>query len=269
MSKQIPPEVYELLQALGITDFCAGQYVEGYGCILPELTVTLFESRYNEIFYDVEYGNYVVHEITRPEAIPADAFGIIVLHNSTGAKGLGHAALLIGNERTGWTYVSKDGYESGSLGPLGSPSKYIVKEFRSFAQFKASAHNQILKDEYVHTTTGGAEIDSLNYRVKRDDNGYPIERYNKETFIPSKAMYNFTALRAAIRSAKSTYILTVQDCSHVITDALNATRGTIKNGELYWYSPENLIPIIRELEKAPEDKYERIQKRNPDAREIK
>ncbi|MBP5402142.1 MAG: hypothetical protein J6Y36_03170 [Treponema sp.] len=34
---------------------------------------------------------------------------VIVLNRSYGAKGFGHNAVLIGNDKDGWTYFSKDG----------------------------------------------------------------------------------------------------------------------------------------------------------------
>ncbi|MDR2915094.1 MAG: hypothetical protein LBV74_09730 [Tannerella sp.] len=270
-SKQIPREVYELLQALGITDYCAGQYVDGYGYILPELTVTPFESRQNEIFYDVEYGNYVVPEVSRPEAIPANGFGIIVLLNSSGANHLGHQAVLIGNERYGWTYISKDQYEGHN--PFSGKSKYIIKEFRSFAKFKASAHNHSLKDEYdSHSTINNTEVDSLNYKVKRDSQGRPIERYDQAYFVPTDPIGNIAALVAAIQSAQKKYVLIFGgDCSDVPTKALRAAGK--KDGEPAFgdgYDVEDAIDFgADDIDQAPKSKQKKIRKRNPDGKEIK
>jgi hypothetical protein len=267
MSNVIPREVYEMLLGLGLSDLCAGKSVEGYGYILPEITVTPFESRYNEIFYDVEYGNYIVPEAPLPEAIPDGTFGIIVLLNSSGAGSssfgsFGHVAILVGNEKYGWTYVSKDRYGSGGLGPLNSPSQYVVKEFRSFAQFKASAHNHSLKNGYIHSSIYGTEIDSLNYRVRRDSQGLPIERYDQSLFVPTDSIGNVAALAAAIQSAKKNYIVIFGgDCSDVPTKALRAAGK--KDGEPTFEELLHDYVIPREDNSlAPKGKQEKIYKRN-------
>lgn len=271
MTKQIPREVYELLNMLGLSNFCAGRIVEGYGIIIPEIDVTEFEARPREIYSDVEYSSIVVPEEPRPEAIPADAFGIIVLLNSAGASigigTMGHSALLIGNERIGWTYISKDGYGKG-LGPIVSQSKYIIKQFSSFAKFKASAHNHELQSGFAHSDIYGNEIDSLDYRIKLNESERPIVRYDKALILSTDSASNILALMAAVKSAKKPYVLVIRDCSDVTTKALRAAGK--KDGEP---SPQDMPDQRKgirgtDIKPAPKAKQKRIKERNPDAREI-
>ena len=67
--------------------------------------------------------------------IDPDGRDIIILRNSTGAGPgnlVGHAAVLIGNNDKGWTYISKDGYAGISLA---SQSKYVVQSFKNIRRF--------------------------------------------------------------------------------------------------------------------------------------
>ena len=275
MNEIIPREMYELLYSLGLDNFCAGQSVEGYGYILPEITVTPFKSRNNETFYDVGYSSIVVGEQSRPEAIPEDEFGIIVLLNSKGAKvpggAMGHSAVLIGNERTGWVYISKDGYGKGA-GPFYSESKYIVKQFRSFAQFKASAHNHELQNGYAHSDVYGNEIDSLDYRIKKEKvDGifleWPIERYDKALFVPTDSVSNIKAIVAAIKAAKRNYAMVFDDCSEITTDALRAAGKN--DGE---HTSHDLTDPSRSffeiVKQSPKAKHQKIREHNPGTKKI-
>ncbi len=42
-------------------------------------------------------------------AIDPDGKDVIVLNNPNGAEGFGHMAVLVGNDKDGWTYISKEG----------------------------------------------------------------------------------------------------------------------------------------------------------------
>jgi len=73
------------------------------------------------------------------KVIDTDGEDVIVLGNSAGAKGAGHQAVLVGDEKRGWTYISKDG--AAKSGGAYGDSRYTVKYFRSLEEFKNSAHN--------------------------------------------------------------------------------------------------------------------------------
>ena len=62
---------------------------------------------------------------------PAD---VIVLGNTAGAGGVGHQAVLIGDDKKGWLYISKDG-ASKSGGAYGE-SRWTAKVFKSLDEFQ-------------------------------------------------------------------------------------------------------------------------------------
>jgi RHS repeat-associated protein len=70
--------------------------------------------------------------------IDPDGADIIVLRNSAGAHGTGHSGILVGNNRDGWTYISKDGFTGSAFG---SQSKFVVQKFSSIEEFRNSPHN--------------------------------------------------------------------------------------------------------------------------------
>lgn len=70
--------------------------------------------------------------------IDIDGRDIIVLNDREGARGTGHAAVLIGSDETGWTYISKDGASNGS--GYGR-SKFVIATFKTVAEFAMSQHN--------------------------------------------------------------------------------------------------------------------------------
>jgi|GEM_PF-3935884 len=63
-----------------------------------------------------------------------DGMDIIVLYNKNSVGGLGHMAVLIGDDKNGWTYYSKNGGASGSSGT----SDKTQQQFTSLEQFTTS-----------------------------------------------------------------------------------------------------------------------------------
>jgi RHS repeat-associated core domain len=192
--------------------------------------------------------------------IDYDGRDIIVLRNSKGAGRLGHAALLIGSNDTGWTYISKDGYTN--LIPRNSPSKYIVKSFGSLEEFSNSSHNYDLKSG-KHSTEGGKEAATFDFEL--DDKGNKIVRYDQalliETTQADGSSTDAAAIDAATKEAQSNYTLGSRDCSHVVTKALKASKdkdgNQIKDGEKDDEGDKN---------KAPNTKFNYIRQNNPNAR---
>ena len=72
------------------------------------LSVDIMASRYPEISPYAYCGNNPVN------AIDPDGKHIIYLNSSTAVHGLGHAAVLIGNDREGWRYLSMNGTGEGA-----------------------------------------------------------------------------------------------------------------------------------------------------------
>ena len=193
--------------------------------------------------------------------IDPDGRDVVVLRNSSGAKGTGHGALLIGDDKNGWTYISKDGF-MGS--PLGSESRFIVKTFKNIEKFRNSPHN--FETNETHSDNKGNETKNLTF--KNDKDGNKIQRFDQAIYIPTiKADGTSTdaqAITSATASAKSTYCLSNGDCSDVITSALDVSKdlngNDIKNGENL---STNILTYYRN--NKPNVKYDRIYNRNKSA----
>ena len=78
--------------------------------------------------------------------IDPDGRDIIILNRSYGAGGFGHNAILIGNDKTGWTYFSKDG-KNPVNGRYNPETGYRANSLDSFNEQKnIDANNE--KSEY-------------------------------------------------------------------------------------------------------------------------
>jgi hypothetical protein len=112
-------------------------------------------------------------------AIDPDGEDIIVLSHGSrsrtapgqhGKHAVGHMAVLIGNDKTGWRYLSYD-YDKGDnkgRGKNGKNDNYTEKTFKSLDEFKNSEHNTF-KDDYG---------DGQGLRTShRDANGNIIQRF--------------------------------------------------------------------------------------------
>ena len=162
-----------------------------------------------------------------------DGKDIIVLGNTSGARGAGHGAILVGNYKNGWTYISKDGYDGSAFG---SQSKYIDKRFNSIEEFRNSPHNFVTVE--THSTVEGKQASTLTYKL--DNDGNKIQRYDKAIYIGTTQSDGTSTdkktITAATNIAKADYCLGKSDCSDVITSGLNESidnnGNQIKNGEL-------------------------------------
>ena len=174
---------------------------------------------------------------------------IIVLGNSAGAEGLGHQAVLIGDEDRGWIYISKDGAEkSGS--PTGN-SRYTAKLYKTLDDFKNSVHN--FETSVNHSLVGGGENPEASKNFILDEKGNKIQRYDKAYRIKTEKKYDTQALMFIIKKAKEVYILGTSDCSHVVTAALNHSRNeknNLQDGEKGAYFPKNKQKNVEKLNKG-------------------
>ena len=150
-------------------------------------------------------------------AIDPDGKDIVVLLDKQAANSAGHQAILIGDDETGWTYISKDGAEK-SGGALGK-SRFTIANFATIEEFKNSVHNFDIMEN--HSVVGGGNTPNPTYIL--DSNGNKIQRYEDAFYIPTIQFNGRStddvSLNAAIKVAKEYYILTQSDCSDVITEA--------------------------------------------------
>jgi hypothetical protein len=193
--------------------------------------------------------------------IDPDGRDVIILRNSKGAFGTGHAVVLVGSNEKGWTYISKDGYAGSSFG---SQSKYVVQTFKTLDDFSNSPHNFELNSG-THSTTSGDSAKDFDFKLNSDGN--KIQRYDKalliETIQKDGSSTDARAIDAATVSARKDYVLTVNDCSDVVTSTLDASKNSqgnqVKNGESKFGGLNG---------ERPNRKFDLIEKRNADVQRI-
>jgi RHS repeat-associated protein len=171
-----------------------------------------------------------------PDGIkPSD---IIILNSSKGANGNGHAAVLIGNQKTGWTYISKDGPDNTLGNFTGAAPRFTIMQFGSIDEFANSDHNLELGNGGYHAadpeSTGRNGSDNTRATIWWNDlahekDGFPVQRYDNALYIDTDESTNEAMIQAAKSEARKDYQLMGSDCSHVPEAALAA--GKDRNGQ--------------------------------------
>ncbi|MEN8119958.1 MAG: RHS repeat-associated core domain-containing protein, partial [Bacteroidota bacterium] len=128
-------------------------------------------------------------------SIDVNGDSIIVLSAANSVKGLGHAAVLIGNEDTGWNLYSKNGTTWGAIGPSDKHPEVGVP-FASLEEFANSKSN-------FNEETG--EV-----------------LYTEGFLIASNAETDALMEDAATKSVESYYNVFTNSCIDVPSDALEA-----------------------------------------------
>lgn len=176
---------------------------------------------------------------------------VIVLGNSKGASGAGHQAVLIGDEKRGWVYISKDG--AAKSGGAYGESRYVAKYYKSVDDFKNSAHNFETANGVNHSNVGGGE--NKNMVFKLDENGNKIQRYDQAYRIETDGTKENIAVTTGLKTAQDDYALTVSDCSAVPRVVLNTLQdengNKLKDGE-----GKGTLDLL------PTNKQEKIESRN-------
>jgi len=152
--------------------------ITGPGSMMQRSVDGMWWIRLAEKYFNHSPYNYVLNNPI--DIIDPNCKDIIIL--SYGEKRpdhkYGHIAMLIGNEKDGWTYYSKDGDNTGSYknerGEEQENNSFTIAGFKSLGDFANSEHNTF-KDDY----------DDVN--SERDSNGVPKQRYEKATlFVTTK-----------------------------------------------------------------------------------
>jgi hypothetical protein len=189
-------------------------------------------------------------------AIDPDGGDVIILRNTAGASKYGHQAILVGNTKDGWLYISKDG--AAKSGATYGKSRYTAKHFKSLDEFKNSAHNFEVIDGTNHSKVGGGEESKMTFKL--DSEGNKIQRYDQAYYIDTDDDYDGYAAYKALETAKEDYELVSNDCSNVPKTFLDYAKdkdgNELKNGEKKskWYE-------IRKNFK-PNEKQKQIESRN-------
>lgn len=130
-------------------------------------------------------------------SIDPDGGDIIVLNNPNGASGYGHMAMLVGNEKTGWTFISKEGrnkepWYSNELtgGPAATP---LIQKFTS--------------------------LDAFQQAQKTDKN---LGGYTQNVRLTANEEQDNAANSATTKAANSWYNVGFSNCADAVSDGLKA-----------------------------------------------
>jgi RHS repeat-associated protein len=146
---------------------------------------------------------------------------IVLLQRSTKGHISGHQAVLIGDDKKGWTYYSKDGAASSSGGSSGKGHSTNGVPVGRLSEFANSPYNTFKGDYADRKGKATSETDKDGYVKQRFTDGYRIT---------TDAATDEKMKTAAAKEAGTSYILGFQDCTHVVKEALDA--GGLKNGEV-------------------------------------
>ena len=163
--------------------------------------------------------------------IDPDGEDVIVLSAPNGAHYAGHSAVLIGNNKTGWTYYSKDG-TTASNGLIGQSKPDEGRHFNSLKEFSEKINN-----EDAH----------------RD------KPYTQAYQITSTSEQDQKMMTAADKAVKSDYIIGAQDCIQATSTTLEA--AGLNPGTQLTVDPTSGI-VVESLSPIPVIRYEFIKENN-------
>ncbi|MDL2212981.1 RHS repeat-associated core domain-containing protein [Bacteroides sp. OttesenSCG-928-N06] len=177
-----------------------------------------------EKYYSVSPYAYVMNNPMN--AIDPDGRDIIVLHNPKGAMGAGHSAILVGDDKKGWQYVSKDGTALGVAGP----SRVGEDKFDTVDKFD--------KSDYA-----------------KNNNGYP-SRVRFSTTSEQDAIAHKTMLD----HANKWYWLIGSNCVDAVSAALQA--AGLNPGYAYMGINNPFADPITDKSLLPNNRFEKMIKNN-------
>ena len=178
---------------------------------------------------------------------------------------VGHMAILIGNEKKGWTYLSYDRDDGNNTGRGNGGNNFTIAQFNSLDDFKNSEHNTF-KNKY----NDGKGLKTSH----KDADGKIIQRYQDAYQIATDAKTDALMLGAAEKVfdkpwSPASKLGQANNCTTVAEKALDA--GGLGNGETTPYFNIEVGGYSIEggsRNYLPAGKYKGIVIRNPQGKDI-
>ncbi len=165
-----------------------------------------------EKFYDISSYAYVSNNPIN--AIDPDGRDIIVLQAKNSVHGLGHAAVLIGNDIDGWKYVSKNGTTKDLYGRFGTKGPSINPNL-GLQPYDPKIGNG---DDFTQSELSIYEIfDVINDKRRSED------KYTAYFRIKTTPEQDEQAILAAMGTAVTEYRLVGNSCVDVCQNAIKST----------------------------------------------
>ena len=130
-------------------------------------------------------------------AIDPDGKDIVVLNNPKGARGYGHSAVLIGNDKTGWRFVSKEGRNK---------EPWYSNELTGGPAFTPKTGNYATLKDFRTAQTEDSDLGG----------------YTQDVRFATNSKQDRKALNATEESAKSWYSALFNNCVDAVSDGLKA-----------------------------------------------
>ena len=235
--------------------------------VFPSLTATPIDDdakKHNEnlsgmggVFNTVNLHLYHYAGNNPVKYVDPDGRNIILLNRSKGAGGFGHNAVLIGSNKDGWIYYSKDGKEKGK-------SINIKRVFTTLDNFK-NANKTDIKLSYDK----GYRLTATSEKDKKMQN-FTEKRFGKEYAVFAKDTEFVIGISITLKRGFPTitdiytdiYIGIIQNNDNIKENCGDLTGKTIEYGGYGSFFPSLLGGTL------PNRQYKNLKKAHPEGKEI-